>query len=158
MDLHPNVQPFEFLIGIWTGEGRGMYPTISEFAYSETLNFAAVPGKPFLSYGQKTMGPQGPMHTEVGYLRPVSENRLEMVLAQPTGQTELLEGEVRSEGLLFVFEKSVVASSSTAKQVEATTRSYTFNAERTEVVTKFGMAAAGQPMQQHLHSRLVKEK
>ncbi|WP_156230746.1 FABP family protein [Corynebacterium occultum] len=156
MDLHPNVQPYEFLLGTWTGEGKGIYPTISKFSYTETLSFAAIPGKPFLRYEQKTMGPQGPMHTEVGYLRPVAEDRLELVVAQPTGQTELLEGEVRSEGRLFVFEKSVVKSSATAKQVDATKRTYTFNPERTEMLTAFGMAAVGQPMQQHLESRLLK--
>lgn len=158
MDLHPNVQPFEFLLGSWTGEGRGVYPTIDDFSYTETLSFTAAGGKPFLRYEQKTSGPQGSMHTEVGYLRPVGSDRLELVISQPTGQTELLEGEVRSDGLLFRFDTSVVVNSATAKQVDATKRTYTFTAQRTEVTTTFAMAAVGQTMRPHLESRLRKNQ
>lgn len=156
MDLHPNVQPYEFLLGTWAGEGTGNYPTINDFSYRETLSFTATPGKPFLRYEQTTQGRHGPMHTEVGYLRPVGDNRLELVISQPTGQTELLEGKSQQDGLLFRFGTSVVVNSTTAKQVDATRRTYTFNAQRTEMTTTFDMAAVGQPMRPHLESRLGK--
>ncbi|QGU04481.1 FABP family protein [Corynebacterium comes] len=158
MELHPNLQPYAFLLGTWKGEGRGYYPTIDDFSYSETLTFAATPGKPFFRYEQKTMGAGGPMHTEAGFFRPVGEGRLEFVIAQPMGQTELLAGQAREEGdtLIFEFDPSTVANSPTAKQVDATSRSYTFNADRTSVKHRFHMGAVGQPMQQHLESELVK--
>ena len=160
MTLHPLVQPLESIIGTWKGSGRGDFPTISGFTYSETITFAAMPGKPFLRYEQKTASPGGdPMHTELGFLRPVGEGRLEFVIAQPTGQTELLEGMIddAEDGTLRLdFDRSQVVNSATAKTVDATTRTYTFTAERDAVVTEFHMAAVDQPMQQHLVSELTR--
>lgn len=159
MNLHANLQDFSFLLGTWKGEGRGFFPTIDEFSYSETITFDATPGKPFFRYEQKTVGPGGPMHTEVGYLRPVGEGKLEFILAQPTGQAEVLEGEAVDEEyfLSFQFGPSSVLNSATAKEVEVTARTYTFNGDRTEVKTRFDMGAAGQLAQQHLESTLTKE-
>lgn len=159
MELHPNLQPYAFLLGTWKGEGRGYYPTISDFSYSETLTFAPAPGKPFFRYEQKTMGPNGPMHTEVGFFRPVGDGNLEFIIAQPMGQTELLAGRAVEDEyfLVFEFEPSTVVNSPTAKQVDATARSYTFNGDRTSVTHRFHMGAVGQPMQQHLESELTKE-
>lgn len=160
MDLHPNLEPFAFLLGTWSGEGRGFYPTISDFSYSETLSFTTLPGKPFFRYEQKTQGPAGPMHTELGFLRPVGEGRLEFTIAQPTGQTELLGGTAREEdGLLILeFDTSAVANTDTAKQVDETRRSYTIDADRTRMSTRFDMAAVGQELQQHLFSELQKDR
>lgn len=159
MSLHPNIRHLEFLLGTWRGSGRGYYPTIDDFSYTETLTFAATPGKPFLRYEQKTAGPAGPMHTEVGYLRPAGEEGVEFVIAQPTGQTELLEGRIVAEGeaLSLVFAPSSVHNTSTAKQVQVTRRSYIFSADRREVSTRFDMGAAGQLAQQHLESSLTRE-
>ncbi|WIM72511.1 heme-binding beta-barrel domain-containing protein [Corynebacterium suedekumii] len=67
------------------------------------------------------------MHTEVGFLRSPADGQLEFVLAQPTGQTELLHGHVEDGdgGAVLVFEDSDVVNSRSAKQVDATTRTYT---------------------------------
>lgn len=160
MNLHPLVQPLTSIVGTWNGLGRGHFPTISDFDYTETISFDAIPGKPFLRYEQKTASPDGaPMHTELGFLRPVGDNRLEFVIAQPTGQTELLQGtyEDKEDGTLRLhFDQSEVVNSPTAKQVDATTRTYVFNALRSSVHTEFDMAAVGQEMQQHLVSDLSK--
>ena len=159
MELHPNLEPYEFLIGTWTGPGRGYYPTIEGFSFQETLTFATIPGKPFFRYEQKTMGPKGPMHTELGFLRPVGHGKLEFILAQPTGQTELLEGTVREDEyfLHFEFNNSTLTNSGSAKLVEQTARTYTFNGDRAALTTRFDMAAVGEPLQQHLESELTKE-
>lgn len=159
MDLHPNLAPFSFLIGTWSGAGRGYYPTIAGFEYRETVAFSAIPGKPFLRYEQKTQGAHGPMHTELGFFRPVGEGKLEFTLAQPTGQTELLEGAVTEfDGeLRFGFEQSTVVNSRTAKEVKCTARFYVLNKERTVLKTRFDMAAASQELQQHLESHLEKQ-
>lgn len=159
-ELHPAVAPWVFLIGTWQGAGRGHYPTIDAFEYRETLTFGAIPGKPFLRYEQRTQSPAGvPMHTECGFFRPVDGGRVEFVVAQPTGQTELLEGAARegADGELVVeLGKSQVANSGTAKQVNATERRYVFDAARGRVDVEFGMAAVDQEMQQHLVSALEK--
>lgn len=160
--LHPHIEPVAFLIGSWTGEGRGFYPTIPDFTYIETITFTATPGKPFLRYLQTTRGEDGaPMHQEAGYLRPdPAGGSVEFTLAQPTGQTELLEGAlvVATDGAVTMdMGPSSVRNTGSAKQVDSTRRTYVVNAEQTEVVTRFDMAAVGQPMQEHLESILRKQ-
>lgn len=160
MNLHPTIADFEFLIGSWEGNGEGHYPTITPFRYREVLTFTATPGKPFLYYVQKTFGLEDqPMHTESGYLRPIGDGRIEFTLAQPTGQTELLEGTVGEEDdgtITITLDTSTVVNTSSAKQVDSTNRAYAISPDRTEMVTEFGMAAVGEPMQQHLLSNLTK--
>lgn len=57
MDLHEFVAPFAEHLGAWSGSGRGYYPTIDGFEYTETLTFTGVPGKPFVKAEQKTTSP-----------------------------------------------------------------------------------------------------
>ncbi|GAB2497192.1 hypothetical protein CATRI_05870 [Corynebacterium atrinae] len=159
MDYHQDVAPFAFLIGTWRGEGRGFYPTISDFRYQETVTFSALPGKPFLRYEQRTqnLDSGAPMHTELGFLRPQSDGGVELVLAQPTGQTELLHGiaELFDDRATLTFDESTVSNSRTSKPVVSTSRTYTRVGN--SLTTAFNMAAAGQPLQQHLASVLTKD-
>ena len=160
MTLHDLVAPYEFLLGQWVGHGHGHYPTIEDFHYRETLTFTATEGKPFLTYAQKTTNHDGvPMHTEVGYLRPQEGGHIEFVIAQPTGQTELLEGTATvndDQSLTMVLGYSMVSNTTTAKHVEQTMRHYVFNTDRSAVYTEYDMAAEGEQMQQHLSSELHK--
>lgn len=152
-DLAPDLTPVASLIGTWKGEGAGSYPTIDDFVYSEEITFADV-GKPFLHYVQKTRGPSGaPMHTETGYLRIPGNGTAEFVLAQPTGQAELCEGTVHTDGDTVVLEfHSSLLNSASAKQVSSTHRRYEFTGDA--VTTTFAMAAVGQLMTHHLRSVL----
>lgn len=96
--LHPGIAILAPLVGTWTGRGSGDYPTIDDFAYLEDVTFSHV-GKPFLSYTQRTRSDDGaPMHSETGYLRVPEAGRIELVIAQPSGITEVDEGTVRSDG------------------------------------------------------------
>ena len=149
----PNLIPVASLLGTWKGEGAGSYPTIDDFSYSEEITFTDV-GKPFLHYVQKTRGPSGaPMHTETGYLRIPGDGTAEFVLAQPTGQTELCEGTVHTDGDTVVLEfRSSLLNSASAKQVTSTHRRYEFTPDA--VTTTFAMAAVGQPLTHHLRSEL----
>ena len=160
MDIHENVAPLAFLIGSWSGDGQGTYPTSKDFTYTETLTFVAPPGKSFLFYQQHTANPEGkPMHTEAGYLRPQGEN-IEFTLANPTGQTEVLHGKVinHTDGSLELrFEESQVTNTATAKPVDATARRFIINASRTTMRCEFDMAAVGQTMNNHLVSLLTKD-
>ncbi|GAA4835451.1 FABP family protein [Garicola koreensis] len=157
MSLHPSLQPAAQLLGTWRGAGRGEYPTIEDFEYVEELTFTDV-GKPFLGYSQRTWSPDGmPMHVETGYLRIPSESRMELILAQPTGQTELAEGELRvsSEGCSAELHSQVVNSAS-AKQVEATIRWLELTGDT--LTTRFSMAAVGISMAHHLESVLSRKE
>lgn len=155
MTLAPNLQPVASLLGTWRGDGHGCYPTITAFDYTEEISFTDI-GKPFLVYLQRTWAPDGrAMHTETGYLRLPGKGRVEFVLAQPTGQTELCEGTITStdDGLVLTFAGTVVNSAS-AKHVDSTARRYELAGDR--LTTSFDMAAVDQAMGNHLSSELTK--
>lgn len=150
MNLHPDVENLGFLLGTWRGRGRGDYPTIEPFEYSEEVTFSHV-GKPFLHYGQKTKGDDGlPLHTETGYLRSVGDDHLEMVIAQPTGVTEIHEGRVHDGRISLVAVE--VGNSFTAKEVAAVRRSLDVDGDAMHYVLE--MAAVGQELQFHLEATL----
>ena len=94
MDLHPAVAHLAPLLGTWRGTGRGAYPTIEGFEYTEEVTIGHV-GKPFLAYSQRTKGADGtPLHAECGYWRPAGERGLELLIVHPSGIGEVLVGEV----------------------------------------------------------------
>lgn len=153
MDLHPNLEPLAGLIGTWHGSGHGEYPTIASFDYTEELVFADI-GKPFLTYRQRTWSPEGlPLHTETGFVRVPTPDRVEFILAQPTGQTELAEGELVATATgLTIGLIARIDNSTTAKHVDQTRRRYELDGDHLSV--EFGMAAVGLSMTHHLASRL----
>ncbi len=105
MELHPAVAHLAPLLGTWRGGGRGDYPTIEAFTYTEEVTIGHV-GKPFLAYSQRTKGADGsPLHAECGYWRPDGEQGLEMLVVHPSGIGEILVGEVTEThyGLLVVL-------------------------------------------------------
>ena len=153
MNRHPNLAAVSGLVGTWRGTGRGEYPTIESFEYIEELTFTDV-GKPLLHYAQRTWSHAGdPMHVETGYLRLPGDETVELILAQPTGQTELAEGSLTFEPEGFSAElHSQVMNSASAKTVAATTRWLHLVGD--ELTTRFSMAAVGRPMTHHLISVL----
>ena len=153
MTLHPDLEAVAALLGTWRGEGSGEYPTIDPFEYTEELTFTDL-GKPFLHYVQRTWSPAGaPMHTETGYLRVADGTSVELVLAQPTGQTELAEGPLAptADGFAGTLDSRVVNAAS-AKPVEATRRHLVLAGD--VLTTRFAMAAVGVPLTHHLASEL----
>ena len=149
--VHEDLEPLAFLLGTWRGEGKGSYPTIEEFAYSEEISFSHV-GKPWLAYSQRTKHPvKGfPMHAETGYWRPIAGDRVEIVLVHPTGISEIQEGSVRGT-TVDVATKSVTRTS-TAKEVSALERTFTVDGDVMRYEVR--MAAVGLPLQHHLAAEL----
>ncbi len=143
--------------GRWIGKGRGWYPAIAEFEYQETLEITDT-GRPFLTYRQSTQASDGsPLHTEVGYFRFLSDDRLEFVVAQPTGISEVLTGSVEptEDGYRALLQAQQVARTETSKLVDSTNRRFLLRGESLSV--GFSMAAMGQPMQPHLSSELRRD-
>ena len=150
--VHPDLAPLAFLLGTWRGQGKGVYPTITPFSYGEEVRFLET-GKPFLAYTQRTwaLDDQRPLHAEAGYWRPQPDGRLEVVLAHPTGLTEIEEGTV-TEGRIELAATSI-GRTATAKEVVGLTR--TFELRKPGVLRYVvAMAAAGQPLQLHLEAEL----
>lgn len=153
-ELHPAVAALGSLVGTWSGRGHGEYPTIEPFDYVEEITFGHV-GKPFLAYTQRTRSPEGaPLHAECGYLRMPSPGRVELVLAHPTGVTEIDEGTATSDGTTLLIEvaSAVVGLTGSAKEVTALSRSIRVDGD--ELTYTLGMGAVGQPLQHHLSATL----
>lgn len=155
--LHPDVEILSPLLGTWEGRGSGEYPTIEDFDYLESITFAHV-GKPFLTYTQRTHAADDgrPLHSETGYLRAPGANRVELVIAHPTGVTELDEGsiEITAGGLILTLSSTTIGLSTSAKQVAAVERRIVLDGD--ELRYRLAMAAVGQPRTHHLQAHLAR--
>ncbi len=156
--LHPDVAVLAPLLGTWEGSGTGVYPTIDDFAYNESITFTHV-GKPFVAYTQRTRHPDtgAPMHAETGYLRVPRPGSIEIVMAQPTGLAEIYEGAVVGGDAPLVIDvrSTSIGSTTSAKEVTITERTISVTGD--DLQYTFRMAAVGQPLQHHLSATLRRE-
>lgn len=156
-DLHPGVAALAPLLGNWSGSGSGEYPTIAPFDYIEDIAVSHN-GKPFLTYGQRTRSPDGlPLHAEAGYFRTPSTGRVELVLAHPTGVTEIDEGTLtnRDDVLTLELRSTAVGLTSSAKEVVALHRSIRVDGDTLHYTVQMG--AVGQRLQHHLAATLHRQ-
>lgn len=92
------------------------------------------------------------MHAETGFIRAVGEGRLESVITHAFGIAEISEGRV--EGTTLEVSSKTLASSSTAKTVQAVTRRLEVGGD---VLTyDIAMAFGGHELQNHLKAELGK--
>jgi THAP4-like, heme-binding beta-barrel domain len=150
-DLHPDLRALAPLLGAWQGRGSGKYPTIEPFDYLEEVAFSHV-GKPFLIYGQKTKSAADdkPLHAETGYLRVPRPGHVELVLAHPSGITEIDVGTYIVEGTTIELDmtSASIALTPTAKEVTVIGRRFRLDGD--ELSYSLQMGAVGQPLQDHL--------
>jgi hypothetical protein len=152
---HPDLAPLAFLLGRWQGAGVGGYPTIESFQFGQEISFSQN-GKPFLSYVSRTWlldedgKPGRPLATETGFWRPQPEGKLEVLLAHPTGITEIYLGEIA--GTKIEMSTDVVTRTESAKEYTAGHRLY--GLVGTDLAYAYDMAAVGQPLQPHLSAQL----
>jgi hypothetical protein len=148
---HPEVLPLSGLLGTWSGSGFGEYPTIEPFEYEETLTFSHV-GKPFLIYSQRTRNAVTgqPLHAETGYWRTPGMQRVEMVIAHPTGIVEIAEG--RIDGGRINVQSRAVDRTTSAKEVTLIERDFEISGDVLSYSLR--MEAVGQPLTHHLRAEL----
>lgn len=154
--LHVDLAALAPLVGHWSGPGRGSYPTVEPFDYFEDLLYEHS-GRPFLSYSQRTRAADGrPLHVEQGYLRLPEPGRVELLVVQPTGITEVDEGTLEvdaSGGMRIRLRSRMVGLSSTSKPVSRVERTFTL-ADSGVLGTTLAMAAVGVDLTHHLASDL----
>lgn len=154
-ELHPDLTALEPLLGTWAGTGRGEYPTIEPFGYREEVTFGHS-GKPFLTYSQKTWATDDgrPLHAETGYLRMPAPDQVELVLAHPTGITEISSGTIIFDGSAMEIDllSSAIGLSASAKEVTALARWVRVDGD--ELTYRLRMAAVARPLQHHLAATL----
>ncbi|OBJ07152.1 peroxynitrite isomerase [Mycobacterium sp. 1465703.0] len=157
-DLHPDLAALAPLLGTWAGQGSGMYPTIPPFDYLEEVVFSHV-GKPFLAYGQKTkaVADGKPLHAETGFLRVPRPGQVELVLAHPSGITEIEVGtySVAGDRIDMQMSTTAVGLTPTAKEVTALGRSFRIDGDELSYTVQMG--AVGQPLQDHLSAVLHRQ-
>ena len=154
--MHEHIEPLARLIGTWRGAGVVSYPTMrADVAYTEETTFAEI-GKPFLVYTQRTWSESGqPMHTESGYLRSIGDQELELVVAHPTGQSELGSGEFTpGKDALFISTDAEVRNTATAKRVDRIVRSLAVRGDT--LIYDMAMAMAHVGLTRHLHAELTR--
>lgn len=150
-ELHPALAPLAFLLGTWSGEGVGGYPTIEDFGFGQELTFSHY-GKPLLEYTSRSWSLEDgrPMARESGWWRPGADGAVELVLAHPMGVVEVWLGTV--VGTRVEIGTDVVARTPSAKDVTAGRRLYGLVGD--ELMWAYDMAAVEQPLQPHLSARL----
>ena len=157
-ELHDALRPLAGLLGSFEGPGRGAYPSIDDFRYQEHVTFGHV-GKPFLAYHQRTWQPatSAPMHAEVGYLRAPGPDRVELVLAHPTGISEVEQGTWAEDGAGLVVElvTTTIARTDTAKQGRSLRRRFVLDGDALRY--DLWMAYADVPETHHLHADLRRQ-
>jgi hypothetical protein len=150
-----------WLVGRWGGIGEGQYPTMAPFRYEQVVEFAS-DGRPFLEYRavswivDEQNQRLAPHATESGYVRPLPENALEMMLAHPTGRVEVWVGHIevtaitdaRVTGARIEMTTDAVVRTETGEDVSAGHRLLGLVDGR--LLTTFDMAAAGHPLSNHL--------
>jgi len=154
-ELHPSLAPLRFLLGRWEGAGVVGYPTIESANFGQEITFGHN-GKPFLIYASRTWlladdGSIGrPLAMETGFWRPQPDGVVEVVLAHPTGITEIYIGQ--QAGTKIELATDAVVRTTTAKEVTAGKRLYGLIGA--DLGWAYDMAAMGQPLQSHVSARL----
>lgn len=161
---HVLLGPVLGFLGVWRGRGRGGYPTLDgDFAYAQEVSFRH-DGRPFLRYEAQAWlidgdgVPLRPAARESGWWRLQPDGRVEALVTQPTGITEVLVG-YAGEGTVDLSTHSV-ALTPTAKDVTATRRRYTLadgDGDADTFTFVHDLAAVGQPLQHHLSATLRRE-
>ena len=143
--------PFAVLAATWRGTGRGQYPTIADFEYTEEFAITPVPGRPVAHWRSATRDATTgePRHAESGFLR-ATPNGIELVVAHTFGIVEATAGSL--EGDVLTLRSTGLMGTASAKQVDEVERRYEFDGDALRYT--IAMAAVGVVSTHHLEAEL----
>ena len=146
--------PFAALAGTWRGVGRGEYPTIADFEYTEEFTIAPVPGRPVAFWRSATRDSTTgePKHGESGYLRSTPQG-IELVIAHTFGVVKATAGTF--EGGVLGLRSTAVVGTASAKQIDHVERRYEFDGNGLQYT--IAMAAVGVSLTHHLAAELQRD-
>ena len=143
--------PFAALAATWRGTGRGEYPTIVDFAYTEELVITPVAGRPMAHWRSATRDAATgePRHAESGFLRATDEG-VELVVAHGFGIVETTIGSF--DGTVLALRTTGLLGTPSAKRVDEVERRYELEIDTMRYTV--AMAAVGIPLTHHLRAEL----
>jgi hypothetical protein len=151
------------LLGIWRGTGRGKFPTIEAFDYTEELKFESNGCEPLIHFEQKTWVKSStetdgsPLHWESGFIRPVEDGTIEISNAQNGGRVEVLKGRIDAEeylkGTLLLSLESILFGND--PRLVRTRRTFTLKDNTLSYLIEMATVRT-QHLQQHLEASLTK--
>eukprot|EP00741_Cyanophora_paradoxa_P004249 tig00000789_g4125.t1 len=146
------------MLGTWRGQGRGFYPTIKSFDYTEELVIGHG-GKPVLSYSQKTWVDGKLMHVESGFIRVPEPPAIEFVVMHANGLGETDEGniDVAEDGrVVFKIRSTALTRTQSAKapHVTGVEREFAKKDDNTLVYSVSMSTTTTQHMEKHLEATL----
>ncbi|AWP04084.1 putative THAP domain-containing protein 4 isoform 2 [Scophthalmus maximus] len=139
-ELNPALLPLDWLVGTWESDvpGKGVFPTITPFRYTETLHFSHV-GQPILNF------------TECGFIRMQPEtNKVAFIIAQNSGLVEIEEGELKGQQLNLQTHALARISFAKEPHVKQISRLFQLRPDG-KLEQTVSMATDNQSMMQHLH-------
>jgi hypothetical protein len=153
------------LIGEWTGIGRGGYPTLDEFIYSETFRVLRDQGAAYLTYEQRTElvdsdgFPIRKSHWEAGVLRPLENGSVELACVQGSGRVEILRGEFlvqesRPDSVTLRFQSEFIGND---ERVRSSSRDWRLTGDHFSYMMKMATTKVEEPTR-HLEANLVKKE
>ncbi len=154
--IHDSLLAVLPLVGVWTGQGNGIAPDGSEFAFGQRVSFAH-DGRPFLAYESRAwlLDADGAVlrqaWRETGFWRlGTGRDELEVVLAANTGEALVYTGLAGDQR----WEISTVSAQATpsAKVVDSERRLYALVDEA--LVYASELAPHGRALAPHLNARL----
>jgi len=165
--LPTELLPFGWLIGTWVGVGVLGHPTVESVNIGQEVTFAS-DGRPFLSYWSRiwSLDEAGnrvaPLVTESGFWRPQPGNKVEVILAHPSGHAEVWLGDLTVTGLenavitgaRVELTTDVVVRTSTATAYDAGQRLY--GLVDGALLWAYDIAAQGHPMTSYCSARLTR--
>ena len=153
-DLHPDLVPIGWMIGRWEGTGKGTYPGVEDFEFSQQMDLAHNGGA-YLHYLSQTFETADgrairPLAMETGFWRPQPDGGLEVVMCHQDGVAEVWYG--RITGAKIELATDAVVRTASAPEYAAGQRLYG-NVEG-DLLWTFDKAASGHPLQSHMWARL----